>query len=74
MDYSKILGDNVRSLRLERHLTQEKLAELCDLHRTYIGAIERGERNVSLNNIIKIADAFQVTPAELLQCSNNTPS
>ncbi len=51
MDYQKILGDNIRSLRLQRQITQEQLAEQCDLHRTYIGAMERGDRNVSLNNI-----------------------
>lgn len=67
MDYQKILGENVRSLRIERQITQEQLAEICDLHRTYIGAIERGDRNVSLNNIAKIAHALNVTPSDLLQ-------
>jgi len=67
MDYQKILGENVRSLRIERQITQEQLAELCDLHRTYIGAIERGDRNVSLNNITKIAIALNVTPSDLLK-------
>lgn len=67
MDYQKILGENVRSLRIERQLTQEQLAELCNLHRTYIGAIERGDRNVSLNNIVKVAQALNVTPSDLLQ-------
>lgn len=47
----KILGDNISSLRLQRQITQEQLAEQCDLHHTYIGAMERGDRNVSLNNI-----------------------
>lgn len=51
MDYFNILGANVRALRIERKLTQEQLADLCDLHRTYVGAIERGDRNVSLKNI-----------------------
>lgn len=67
MDYQKILGENVRSLRIERQITQEQLAELCNLHRTYIGAIERGDRNVSLNNIVKVAQALNVTPSDLLQ-------
>lgn len=53
MDYFNILGANVRALRIERKLTQEQLADLCDLHRTYVGAIERGDRNVSLKNILK---------------------
>lgn len=67
MDYQKILGENVRSLRIERQITQEQLAEICDLHRTYIGAIERGDRNVSLNNIVKIAHALNVAPSDLLK-------
>ena len=66
MDYQKILGENIRSLRTKKQITQEQLAELCDLHRTYIGAMERGDRNVSLNNIVKVAQALNVTPSELL--------
>jgi uncharacterized HTH-type transcriptional regulator in smaI restriction system 5'region len=66
MDYQRILGENIRSLRLQLQITQEQLAERCDLHRTYIGAMERGDRNVSLNNIVKVAQALNVTPSELL--------
>lgn len=66
MDYFNILGANVRTLRIERKLTQEQLADLCDLHRTYVGAIERGDRNVSLKNIVIIAQALNVEPSELL--------
>lgn len=69
MDYFKVLGANVRSLRIQRKLTQERLAELCDLHRTYIGAIERGDQNISLKNIVKIAHVLHVEPAELLSYS-----
>jgi len=50
----KLFGEAIRNKRLEQGLSQEKLAELCGLHRTYIGGIERGERNVSLLNILKI--------------------
>lgn len=67
MDYQKILGENIRSLRTKQQITQEQLAELCDLHRTYVGAMERGDRNVSLNNIVKVAQALKVTPSELLK-------
>lgn len=66
MDYFSILGANVRTLRIKQKLTQEQLADLCDLHRTYVGAIERGDRNVSLKNIVIIAQALNVEPAELL--------
>ncbi len=67
MDYYQILGANIRALRVGKELTQEKLAELSNLHRTYIGAIERGDRNISLKNIISIANALNVDPAELLK-------
>ena len=66
MDYFNILGANVRALRIERKLTQEQLADLCDLHRIYVGAIEHGDRNVSLKNIVRIAQALNVEPSQLL--------
>lgn len=53
-------GDSVRSLRLERNLSQEQLAEKADLHRTYIGMIERAEKNITLKNIGKIAKALDI--------------
>ncbi len=55
----------MRELRLRRKLSQEKLAELAELHRNYVGGIERGERNVGLINILKIAHALQVHPGAL---------
>ena len=72
MDYFHILGTNVKVLRTKRKLTQEQLADLCDLHRTYIGAIERGERNVSLKNIVLLARVLDVTPADLLTSPEKT--
>jgi transcriptional regulator with XRE-family HTH domain len=66
-DIKKVFGKNVRKYREKRKLTQERLAELCDLHRTYIGGIERGERNVSLENIQKIAEALGIKIKELLR-------
>jgi len=58
-------GAKVRKLRLAKGLSQEAFADICGLHRTYIGAIERGERNVSLENIEKIAKALGVSIASL---------
>ena len=64
--YLETLGKNVRQLRLEKGLSQEALADRCGLHRTYLGGIERGERNVSLLNIIRIAKALDVNVVELV--------
>jgi DNA-binding XRE family transcriptional regulator len=63
---TEILGRRVRYFRKLESLSQEELASACDLHRTYIGGIERGERNVSLNNIERIAKALKVPVAYLL--------
>lgn len=60
MDILATFGDNVRKYRLERHLSQEVFAEKCGLHRTYISAVERHKRSISLNNIQKIADALDI--------------
>jgi transcriptional regulator with XRE-family HTH domain len=61
-----IVAQNVRSFRRARNLSQEKLAEHAGLHRTYVGSIERGERNVSLENIDRLAGALGVTAVDLL--------
>lgn len=60
-------GKRVREIRLELGLSQEKLAELADLHRNYVGGVERGERNVSLVNIVKLAHGLRVRPVKLIE-------
>lgn len=61
-----LFGMRVRELRSEQAVSQEELAALTELDRTYISGIERGKRNLSLKNIIKIASALNVTPSQLL--------
>ena len=58
-------GSRLRQLRDERGYSQEELAERANLHRNYIGGIERGERNVALENIVKLAKALSVKPGDL---------
>ncbi len=59
-------GRRIRELRIGRGLSQEKLAELTGFHRTYIGMVERGERNISLSNLGVFAKAFEMSAGELL--------
>jgi transcriptional regulator with XRE-family HTH domain len=54
------LGRTIRELRRDRGLSQERLAELAGMHRTYVGGIERGERNVSFANLRRLAGAMDV--------------
>jgi transcriptional regulator with XRE-family HTH domain len=61
-----VLAANVRARRLERGLTQETLAEIAGIHRNYLGGIERRERNVGLDNLEALADALDISIAELL--------
>lgn len=66
MDICKKFGNKVRELRIAQGLSQEILAKKSGLHRTYIGGIERGERNISLINIEKIANVFDISMASLM--------
>ena len=59
-------AENLRKTRKAQGLSQEGLAELADLHRTYIGAVERGERNISIDNMERLAHALGVTIQSLL--------
>ena len=65
-DILETFGDRVRELRKEAGWSQEEFADEADLDRTYIGGIERGERNLALRNIHKIAETFGVTISELM--------
>ena len=65
------LARNLRSRRRALGLTQESFATRCGLHRTYIGAIERGERNITLATLKKLADQLSLEPTELLVSSED---
>lgn len=65
MDILNVFGDNVRKYRKDLKLSQEVFAEKCGLHRTYISAIERHKRSISLNSIQKIANALEIEPYKL---------
>lgn len=67
MSRRKIFGRNVRRLRRAQDLSQEALGFACDLHRTYIGAVERGECNIALGNMERIAAGLGVDLLELLR-------
>ncbi len=61
-----ILSHNIKSYREANKLSQEKLADICELHRTYIGAVERGERNITLSTLEVIAKALDTDIKNLL--------
>lgn len=67
MEILQELGDIIRSRRKAKGLSQEKLAELADVHRTYIGAVERGEQNICFVNLCRIAASLSVPLSEMLE-------
>ena len=66
-DLSKVIGQRIRNYRTEKKLSQEKLAELCGCHPTYIGQVERGEKNATLESIEKIASALNISLSTLFE-------
>jgi transcriptional regulator with XRE-family HTH domain len=71
MDIIKVFASNVRKYRVKANLSQEKLADECGMHRTYISAIERCRRSISLENIQRIADALKIDTYKLFIDNNS---
>lgn len=67
-----VFGQRIKELRQSKKITQDQFAKLCDLHKNYIGMIERGERNPSLVNIEIIACAFEMSISELMNFNDAT--
>jgi transcriptional regulator with XRE-family HTH domain len=66
-DATRLLGERIRARRESLGLSQEALADRCSIHWTFLGQVERGRRNLSLHNLLKIADGLGVDPAELVR-------
>jgi len=66
-----IVGNNIKKYRKKMDISQEGLAERAGLHRTYIGGIERGERNITLDSLQTIATALNIAPVELIVEESN---
>jgi transcriptional regulator with XRE-family HTH domain len=63
----RVVGRNLRAYRVAQGLSQEAFAEVLGVHRTYMGGVERGERNLTLNSVEKIAEKLGIDPMELLR-------
>lgn len=66
IELRKVLAQNIRTYRAKRKLSQEELADICGLHRTYVGSVERSERNVTISSLEVLAKALGVSVPELL--------
>ena len=66
-EFQKKLGVRIRALRADRGFSQESFADHCGIHRTYMGSIERGERNLTIGSLRNIAKALEVTMAHILE-------
>lgn len=80
MSITTELGRRIRFYRKERHISQEALAELCNLHPTYIGQLERGEKNATIESLHRISQGLEISLSEMLQnidigdASENNPA
>ncbi|MGE4522538.1 MAG: helix-turn-helix domain-containing protein [Acetobacter sp.] len=67
MKLREAVAFNVKRLRLALGLSQEELADICGYHRTYIGSVERSERNITLSTLESLSNALNVSPSDLLE-------
>ncbi|MFJ7935541.1 helix-turn-helix transcriptional regulator [Sporosarcina sp. FSL K6-1522] len=72
-DIVKVVGERIRSFRKERGLSQEELAHQASLHNTYIGQLERGEKNATIESLLKITNALGITLEELFSNTQTGP-
>ncbi|HKO38011.1 MAG TPA: helix-turn-helix transcriptional regulator [Solirubrobacterales bacterium] len=70
-DLQRTIGQNLRAYRLARGLSQEAFAEILGVHRTYMGSVERGERNLTLRSVERLAARLEEEPLALLQPSRS---
>ena len=66
-DATRVLGERIRAERKAQELSQEALADRCGVHWTFLGQVERGQRNLSLHNLLKIADGLVIDPGRLVR-------
>lgn len=64
---TRLLGERIRAHRTRLGISQEGLADRCGVHWTFLGQVERGQRNLSLHNLLKLADGLEVDPCELVR-------
>ena len=67
LEITKTLGEAIRDHRRFKGLSQEELGEIAGMHRTYVGMVERGEKNITLANLVKVSQALDITASELLR-------
>ncbi|XJZ27514.1 helix-turn-helix domain-containing protein [Bacillota bacterium Lsc_1132] len=72
-DLPKLIGERIRNIRKEKGLSQEKLADIANLHTTYIGQLERGEKNATLESIEKVANALEISLEDLFRSIRPNP-